>query len=99
MALELPLHRIPGFPVDDRIVHTGMMLPLVSDLANIDRVLQQLVEMAAREGSVSRSRAIVRAARLGTEPRSMGRFLHLGDRTEIDIKSEQSAHGLGLGRV
>ena len=47
---QLLLHRSEGLPVDDGRVLAGIACSLVADLAGVERVREQLVEMAAGEG-------------------------------------------------
>ena len=76
VAGKLCLDRIPDVTVDDRLVLAGIALALVGDLADIDRVVQQLVDMAGTERCAAGAAAIVGFARLGAEPEAVRFLLH-----------------------
>ena len=49
MILQTTLHPVPGLAVNDRLVESGIILVLMRDLTNVDRVLQDDVKLASAE--------------------------------------------------
>ena len=50
MLLQGGLNLVPKIPIDDGRVATGIGLALMRDLADVESVRQDLVDMPAREG-------------------------------------------------
>ena len=69
------------------------------DLAGVNRVREQCVEMTAREGFAAALGAIRCRAAFRAKPETVGLLLDPAHAAEFTIESEDAAHGLGLGRV
>src|ERR1700730_9260792 len=78
---------------------SGVELPLVRDLTDVNRVRQQVVDMSTREGFAAALDAARRRAALRAEPQAVGLLLDPAHAAELMIKGEDATHGLGFGRV
>src|SRR5277367_4017312 len=76
-----------------------MELTLVRYLAGVNWVRQQCVEMTAREGFAAALGAIRRCAAFRPKSEAIGLLLNPAHAAELTIESEDTADGLGLGRV
>src|SRR5947209_19273051 len=96
---ELVSNSSPGLIVDQRRLLAGVVLTLVRNLAGVNRVREQCVEMTAREGFAAALGAIRRCAAFRSKPETVGLLLNPAHAAELTIESEDAAYRLGLGRV
>ena len=89
VAPELLLHGVPGLAINDRLMLSGMALPLVDDLADIDRVCQQLVNVAAGEWLSAGPSIFIRPSRFGRQAEPVGILFHEPDIGVVQIELEQ----------
>src|SRR5882757_1858487 len=68
LLAEAPLHHLPAVSIHDGVVLPWVANLLVADLAHVDRVREQRVKGAARKGSASRVRAVLRYTNLRDDP-------------------------------
>src|SRR5215471_17890852 len=99
IAGKLVVNRIPGLGVDQRLVLAGVELTLVGNLPGVDRVGEQPVEVAAREGFAAALGAVPCCATLCSQAEAIGLILDPAHASELAIKPENTPDSLGLGRV
>src|SRR5207237_3001395 len=99
IGCELVPNSGPALIVDQRRLLTGVEFTLVRDLAGVNRVREQCIEMTAREGFAAALGAIRCRAAFRPKPETVGLLLDPAHTAELTIESEDAAHGLGLGRV
>jgi hypothetical protein len=90
IPLELCLDDVPGFAPDDGRVLARIALALMRDLAHVDRVGQELVDVPPRERFATRSRSIFRRPCLGPETEATG-LSPAGQCREIQDHNDWSA--------
>jgi len=97
VARELDLHRVPYGAIDDGRVLTGIAQFAMSDLADIDRVGEQLVDLPARERRAAVGAVSVRgcACRCSDALASQTCF-NLPDRAKREIEREDGSDGGGV---
>src|SRR5437588_7318189 len=99
IGCELVPNSGPALIVDQGRLLAGVEFTLVSYVAGVNWVREQCVEMTAREGFAAALGAIRRCAAFRPKPETVGRLLDPAHAAELTIESEDTAHGLGLGRV
>src|SRR5438067_12377394 len=99
IGCELVPNSGPALIVDQGRLLTGVELTLVRDLAGVNRVREQGVEMTARERFAAALGAIRRRAAFRPKPETVGLLLDPAHTAELTIESEDAGRGLGLGRV
>src|SRR5438132_1213486 len=96
---ELVPNSGPAHVFDQGRLLAGVEFTLVRYLAGVNWVREQCVEMTAREGFAAALGAIRRCAAFRPKPETVGLLLDPAHAAELTIESEDTAHGLGLGRV
>jgi hypothetical protein len=96
---HLCLHPLPEISFDDCRVLSGVGLILVADASDIDRVGQEVMQLATGEGRCATHQTRPRDPRLGSQsqPRCLG-----FDQTqvaEVIIKAEELVDDRRLGRI
>src|SRR2546421_775604 len=99
ISCELVPNSGPALIVDQGRLLTGVEFTLVSYVAGVNWVREQCVEMTAREGFAAALGAIRCRAAFRPKPETVGLLLDPAHAAELTIESEDTAHGLGLGRV
>src|SRR5271170_6326218 len=99
VGCELVLNSGPARIVDQGRLLAGVELTLVRNLAGVNWVREQCVEMTAREGFAAALGAFRRCAAFRLKPETVGLLLDPAHAAELPIESEDVAHGFGLGRV
>src|SRR5438874_2395609 len=99
IGCELVPNSGPALIVDQGRLLAGVELTLVRDLAGINWVREQCVEMTAREGFAAALGAIRCRAAFCPKPETVGLLLDPAHAAELTIESEDAAYRLGLGRV
>ena len=99
IGCELVPNSGPALIVDQRRLLAGKELTPVRNPTGVDRVREQCVEMPAREQFTAALGAILRPGVFCSEPETVSRLLDPAHAAELTIESEDTAHGLGLGRV
>src|SRR5580700_6386528 len=84
----------PALIVDQHRLLAGIEGTLVRNLAGVDRVREQCVEMTAREGFAAALGAVRRRAAFRPKPETVGLLLDPAHAAELTIESEDTAHGL-----
>src|SRR4051794_14222739 len=92
---ELRLDGIPARALDDGRMLSRVGLPLVRDLADVERVRQDPVEVAAGKGAPAGT-APLRAS-LADKAESIGFGLQPPHAAELEVKAEESPHRFRLG--
>src|SRR5271163_1333614 len=98
IGCELVPNSGPALIVDQRRLLAGVELTLVRNLAGVNWVREQCVEMTAREGFAAALGAFRRCAAFRPKPETIGLVLDPAHAPELTIESEDAAHGLGLRR-
>src|SRR5437773_2661721 len=78
---------------------SGIALALVRNLTDIDRVRQQAVNVAARQGFAAALIAVRGRRRFCSEPEAIDLLFDPAHAAELAIKREDMAHGLGLSGI
>src|SRR5947207_13222906 len=78
---------------------SGMALALVRNLTDIDRVRQQAVDVAARQGFAAALIAVRGRRRFCSEPEAIGLLFDPAHAAELAIEREDMVHALGLGGI
>src|SRR3989440_6559244 len=99
VGCELVPNSGPALIVDQRRLLAGVELTLVRNLAGVNWVREQCVEMTAREGFAAALGAVRCRAAFRPKPETVGRLLDPAHAAELTIESEDAAYRLGLGRV
>src|SRR5437868_4351664 len=99
IGCELVPNSGPALIVDQGRLLTGVEFTLVRYVAGVNWVREQCVKMTAREGLAAALGAIRCRAAFRPKPETVGLLLDPAHAAELTIKSEDAAHGLGLGRV
>src|SRR5437868_5552973 len=99
IGCELVPNSGPALIVNQGRLLTGVELTLVRDLAGVNWVREQCVEMTAREQFTAALGAIPRPGVFCSEPETVGLLLDPAHAAELTIESEDAAYRLGLGRV
>ena len=66
------MHCLPGRGIDDRGMLTVIDLTLVSNAPRVDRVAEQLVDVAATQGAAAAHSTVCTVAGLGREAQPVG---------------------------
>src|SRR6202035_4371223 len=98
IGCELIPNSGPALIVDQGRLLAGVELTLVRDLAGVNRVREQCVEMTAREGFAAALGAVRCRAAFRPKPETVGLLLDPAHAAELTIDSEDAAYRLGLGR-
>src|SRR5947209_19637810 len=93
VGCELVPNCRPALIVDQRRLLAGVELTLVRDLAGVNWVREQCVEMTAREGLAAALGAIRCRAAFRPKPETVGLLLDPAHAAELTIESEDAAHG------
>src|SRR5262245_9473099 len=96
ISSELRLDSIPRRPTDQRRVLAGMPHPFVIDLSDINRVRQDLVNVASREGEITRRAPALNSIRLCSQIQTSEFALHGADVFEFKEQVKDGANGFGL---
>src|SRR5580700_4069473 len=99
IGCELVPNSGPGLIVYQHRLLAGIEGTLVRNLAGVNWVREQCVEMSAREGFAAALGAIHCRAAFRPKPETVGLLLDPAHAAELTIESEDAEHGLGLGRV
>ena len=99
VSVQLFLYCVPGLAIDDGFVLPGVALAFVDDIADIDGVGQQLVDMAAGEGFTTTSLAVIRFAGFRSKTQPVRCLFHQPDVFMLKVKPEQCADGLGFRMI
>src|SRR5712671_2692179 len=99
IGCELVPNSGPALIVDQGRLLTGIEGTLVRNLAGVNWVREQCVEMTAREGFAAAPGAIRCRAAFRPKPETVGLLLDPAHAAELTIESEDAAYRLGLGRV
>src|SRR5712671_5313817 len=99
VGCELVPNSGPALIVDQGWLLAGVELALVRNLAGVNRVREQCVEMTARKGFAAALDSVRRRAAFRPKPETVGLLLDPAHAAELTIESEDAAHGLGFGRV
>src|SRR5258708_37585939 len=97
IGCELVPNSGPALIVNQGRLLTGVEFTLVRDLAGVNWVREQCVEMTAREGFAAALGAIRRCAAFRPKPETVGLLLDPAHAAELTIESEDAAYRLGLG--
>src|SRR5436190_15746474 len=95
---QLCLNRGPGLLIDQPVVSALIELSLMRDPSRIDRVGQQLVDMAAGKRLLALRESFHDAA-LCSEAKLFGYLLDPPHAAEFEIKFEQAANRVALLRI
>jgi hypothetical protein len=95
IAQEQLLHLIPFFPLNDRLMLARVDGTLVSDLAGVDVVPENLIQAATGEAVASGVASIARAG-FGPDRCSVEMFLQRRDRTESEVLAVDFPDALGF---
>src|SRR5215212_1656473 len=90
------LNRVPGLALDDPLVKAGIPGALVIDLTDIERVRQDLVEVAPAEGPATPHVLGEVLVEFAHEAEAIGLGLQGRDGAELEVQPEQGADDLGL---
>src|SRR5438309_10560377 len=99
IGCELVPNSGPALIVDQGRLLTGVEFTLVRDLAGVNRVREQGVEMTARERFAAALGAIRCRAAFRPKPETVGLLLDPAHAAELALESDDAAYGLGVGRV
>ncbi len=79
------MNLLPCLSIHDGFVLPGVTNLLVADLADVDRVREQFIKGAAREGSASRANAVLRYANLRDDPAPIEIMFQQTDTFQFEI--------------
>src|SRR5438874_1199253 len=90
---------IPGLPIDDRRMLARVASTLVVDFADIERVRENPVNVAAAEGTTAKLAVGRGDVEFGGKPKAFQFGLDQADALEIDVEPKDGSDGFGLGLV
>src|ERR1019366_48465 len=85
LIAKTPLHLLPCLSIQDGFVLPGMTNLLVADLTDVDRVREQFIKGAAREGVASRAPAVLRYANLRNNPAPIQIVFQKTDASQFEV--------------
>ena len=98
IGVEAFLHRLPEVGRNDLLMLARVYLALVGDLTGVDRVVQHLVKVAARERQPAAESAAILMA-LGDQPEVIGFLFEKVDAAQLQVEGKHLPDHLGLGSV
>src|SRR5579871_6426985 len=96
MVLKLRLNPLPKVPVEDRRMLAVVDLALVRDAADIDRVRQDLVEVAAAERTPAGQAACAIGAGRKPDPLVLQALPQQDHALSLEIAKKEIAHDPGV---